>query len=203
MDSQHTAEDGKTYNATYYNLDVIISVGYRVKSKRGTQFRKWATNILKQYLLNGYAINEKRIKALEDKIDNLGSDLRKEFKTEINEVNKSLLKIANRPININPKIYNQISLASHKLEEKAVELLDEVIKQIKNDKDLKNQLEAVKQDIQSLPKDEKTKNKIVKFFNKLGDNTSDLHKTMEGARISKAAIVELIKLGTKLKDLIF
>ena len=57
----------------HYNLDVIISVGYRVKSQRGTQFRRWATNILKQYLLNGYAINEQRIRALEKKIDSLGT----------------------------------------------------------------------------------------------------------------------------------
>ena len=42
----------------YYNLDVIISVGFRVKSKRGIQFRKWATSILKQYIINGYAVNE-------------------------------------------------------------------------------------------------------------------------------------------------
>lgn len=45
-----TAADGKTYQVDYYNLDVIISVGYRVKSKRGTQFRIWATNILKEYM---------------------------------------------------------------------------------------------------------------------------------------------------------
>ena len=56
-----TASDGKNYNVTYYNLDVIISVGYRVKSKRGTAFRIWATKVLKEYLINGYAINQKRL----------------------------------------------------------------------------------------------------------------------------------------------
>jgi hypothetical protein len=50
-----------TRDIEHYNLDVIISVGYRVKSKRGTQFRQWATNILKQYMMNGFAINEIRI----------------------------------------------------------------------------------------------------------------------------------------------
>lgn len=59
-----TASDGKTYNVTYYNLDVIISVGYRVKSNRGIIFRQWANKVLKQYLLQGYAVNEKRLKAL-------------------------------------------------------------------------------------------------------------------------------------------
>jgi len=55
----HTAEDGKVYQTQFYNLDAIISVGYRVNSKRGTQFRIWATNILRNYLIDGYTINEK------------------------------------------------------------------------------------------------------------------------------------------------
>lgn len=52
-----------------YNLDMILSVGYRVNSKRGIAFRKWANNILKQYIMKGYAINEKRLQALEKIID--------------------------------------------------------------------------------------------------------------------------------------
>ena len=54
-----TAADGKKYNTKIYNLDVIISVGYRVKSIRGTQFRIWANNVIKSYLLNGYAIHQR------------------------------------------------------------------------------------------------------------------------------------------------
>ncbi|MFS2922693.1 MULTISPECIES: RhuM family protein [unclassified Bacteroides] len=62
-----TASDGKIYQVEYFNLDVIISVGYRVKSQRGTQFRIWANKILKDYLIKGYAINQ-QVKAaqLED-----------------------------------------------------------------------------------------------------------------------------------------
>ncbi|NQY67290.1 MAG: virulence protein RhuM/Fic/DOC family protein [Flavobacteriales bacterium] len=56
-----TADDGKTYQVEHYNLDVIISVGYRVKSKQGTQFRIWATQRLNDYLIKGYAINEARL----------------------------------------------------------------------------------------------------------------------------------------------
>ena len=56
----HTANDGKVYNVRYYNLDVVISVGYRVKSKRGVLFRQWASKILQEYLLKGYVINEER-----------------------------------------------------------------------------------------------------------------------------------------------
>ena len=51
-------------NIEYYSLDVIISVGYRVKSKRGVEFRRWANSILKQYILKGYAVNDNRIKKL-------------------------------------------------------------------------------------------------------------------------------------------
>ena len=67
-ESLTTATDGKRYKTNYYNLDVIISVGYRVKSKRGTQFRQWANRVLKDYLIHGYIINH-QIKYLEQKMD--------------------------------------------------------------------------------------------------------------------------------------
>lgn len=56
-----TASDGKTYQVDHYNLDVIISVGYRVKSQRGVQFRQWATQTLKQHLVQGYTLNQQRL----------------------------------------------------------------------------------------------------------------------------------------------
>jgi len=59
-----TALDGKTYQVDFYNLDAIISIGYRVNSKQGTQFRIWATKRLKEYLIQGYSINQKRLKEL-------------------------------------------------------------------------------------------------------------------------------------------
>jgi len=70
-----TAKDGKNYLTNFYNLDAILSVGYRVNSKNATQFRIWANNVLKDYLLKGYAVNrrienlERRVSATEDKID--------------------------------------------------------------------------------------------------------------------------------------
>jgi hypothetical protein len=66
----YTASDGKTYQVDYYNLDVIISVGYRVKSKRGTQFRQWANKVLKEYLLRGYAVNQ-RIANIENDVSEI------------------------------------------------------------------------------------------------------------------------------------
>jgi hypothetical protein len=74
-DSLTTAADGKKYKTKFYNLDVIISVGYRVKSKQGTQFRIWATNVLRDYLLKGYALNQRM-----DRIENNYEDLSKEVK---------------------------------------------------------------------------------------------------------------------------
>ena len=63
-----TASDGKTYMVDYYDLDVIISVGYRVKSQRGVEFRKWANSVLRQYIMQGYAVNHNRIKELGEMI---------------------------------------------------------------------------------------------------------------------------------------
>jgi prophage maintenance system killer protein len=75
----HTAEDGKSYEVDFYNLDVIISVGYRVKSKRGIEFRRWANSVLKDYLLKGYALNrniiDTKTKEYQNLLDILGKTL--------------------------------------------------------------------------------------------------------------------------------
>ncbi len=64
-----TATDGKVYQMEYYNLDMVLSIGYRVKSKRGVEFRQWANKVLKEYMLKGYSINQK-LDSLEKRIDN-------------------------------------------------------------------------------------------------------------------------------------
>ncbi|MBO7564983.1 MAG: virulence RhuM family protein [Clostridiales bacterium] len=61
--------DGVKQRVPFYTLDVIISVGYRVKSQRGIEFRQWANSVLKQYIINGYAINEKRLIALQKTVE--------------------------------------------------------------------------------------------------------------------------------------
>ena len=67
-ESLRTASDGKNYRTKFYNLDVIISVGYRVKSIRGTQFRIWANKVLKEYLLKGYSVNQ-RLNRIDSTLD--------------------------------------------------------------------------------------------------------------------------------------
>ena len=95
-----TASDGKTYNVEYYNLDVIISVGYRVKSENGVIFRRWANKILKDYMLKGYAINQRRLEYLEKTVklidianridERLKGDDAKEILKVIGEYSKAL-----------------------------------------------------------------------------------------------------------------
>lgn len=78
-----TASDGKTYQVAHYNLDVIISVGYRVKSQRGVQFRIWATNVLKEYMIKGFAMDDERLKG------NGGGSYWKELLDRIRDIRSS------------------------------------------------------------------------------------------------------------------
>lgn len=81
----HTAEDGKTYNTKFYSLDAIIAVGYRVNSIRATQFRQWATNVLRQYAIRGYVIDHKRM----ENGTFLGEDYFEHLLAEIREIRLS------------------------------------------------------------------------------------------------------------------
>ena len=78
-----TASDGKTYNTKFYNLDMIISLGYRVKSIVATQFRRWATELIKEYLKKGYALDDNRLKELG------GGDYWKELLERIRDIRSS------------------------------------------------------------------------------------------------------------------
>ena len=93
-----TAKDGKTYQVEYYNLDMIISVGYRVKSQNGVIFRKWANNVLKDYMIKGYAVNQKRLEYLEKtiKLIDIAGRIDTELKaTEAQEIIKVINNYSN------------------------------------------------------------------------------------------------------------
>ena len=94
--TKHGAIDGKTqtHEINYYNLDMIISVGYRVKSNRGVLFRKWANKILKDYLIKGYSINEERLKYLEKTVKLIDIASRVESK-EIGDIIKVINRYSN------------------------------------------------------------------------------------------------------------
>ena len=119
-----TASDGKTYQVDYYNLDVIISVGYRVKSLRGTQFRIWATSVLKEYMLKGFAMDDDRLKG------NAGGNYWKELLDRIRDIRSSekvlyrqVLDLYATSIDYNPKsdesvqffkiVQNKLHYAAH------------------------------------------------------------------------------------------
>ena len=92
--TKHGAIEGKTqtHMVDYYNLDMIISIGYRVKSTQGVAFRKWATKILKDYMLKGYAVNQKRLEYLEKTIKLIDIANRMEERLENNDA-KEILKV--------------------------------------------------------------------------------------------------------------
>ena len=87
---EHTAADGKTYKTLFYNLDAILSVGYRVNSINATSFRRWASTVLKQYLLRGYAV-QRQIQQLERQIDLRLTTLQSHTENQIGEVRRQLL----------------------------------------------------------------------------------------------------------------
>ena len=92
-----TASDGKTYQVEYYNLDMIISIGYRVKSKEGITFRKWANSVLKDYMLKGYAINKQRLEYLEKTVKLI------DIASRVDEESKEIIKVIvvpNKMVNI-------------------------------------------------------------------------------------------------------
>lgn len=97
-----TATDGKNYKVKYYNLDVVISVGYRVKSNRGVIFRKWANQVLKEYLLKGYVINEKRV--------TVSNENYIELRNEVVNINNRLVKledkVSNKEYNLDKILFN-------------------------------------------------------------------------------------------------
>ena len=92
--TKHGAIEGKTqtHMVDYYNLDMIISIGYRVKSTQGVAFRKWATKILKDYMLKGYAVNQKRLEYLEKTIKLIDIANRIDERLENNDA-KEILKV--------------------------------------------------------------------------------------------------------------
>ena len=92
---EHTANDGKIYNVQFYNLDMIISVGYRVKSKNGILFRRWANKIIKDYLIKGYAVNNKRLEYLEKTINLIDLANRVDDNLKGNEAREIIRVISN------------------------------------------------------------------------------------------------------------
>lgn len=118
-----TAKDGKTYQVDYYNLDMIISVGYRVNSKQGIIFRKWANKVLKDYIIKGYAVNQKRLEYLEKTIKLI--DIAGRIDTELkgNEA-QNIIKVINNYSNASNLLddydYKRISKSKGTIDNKKI-----------------------------------------------------------------------------------
>jgi hypothetical protein len=192
-------------NVEHYSLDTVISVGYRVKSKRGIQFRKWANKVLKQHMLNGYSINATRLHQIESALNELlrKNDLAEEntedikiVKEDISVIKNTLLKLIERPININ--IQNTIT--NSKVEDKLIELLDQMINSVEKE-EIKNELVMIQKDVKRSPLNQPEKNRVVAFFASVGDKDSSLHKAIKGAGITQRIMNELVDLGKKVYGL--
>jgi hypothetical protein len=161
------AKDGKTRDIDFYNLDMIISVGYRVNSKRGTQFRIWATKVLKKRLLEKHQINNNKID-LKNTISLIENIVKGKDKVNITIGTNATFNISNNTIgNIDNSFNNLV---------KTIEEID--------DKDLKNNTDELK----TLVK-EKKKNKAIKL---LKDMTNKLAE-VGGAKLAESAIEQAIK----------
>ena len=106
-----TAVDGKKYNTNLYNLDAIISVGYRVNSKKATYFRKWATQILKEYMIKGFALNDEALK----NGGILGKDYFEELIIRIREFRLSEYRLYEKILDINYIYFAFVSIIYQKL----------------------------------------------------------------------------------------
>jgi len=199
---EHMGKNGQIYSIKYYNLDIIIAVGYRVNSRAATQFRQWATKVLKAHLINGYSVNETRIKQIESSLSELvKSDKIK--RNEIAEIKDLLKQLINRPIIIQNhnkiSLENKISLKNRDLEKKIILLIDKIIESLEEKKVI-TKLEKVKKDVSSFSNNTSAKKRLLSFFKELGDDKSSLHKTLKGAKIAKNIVSELVKLGNKFRD---
>ena len=116
--SRITAADGKKYNTNLYNLDAIISVGYRVNSKKATYFRKWATQILKEYMIKGFALNDEALK----NGGILGKDYFEELIIRIREIRLSEYRLYEKIL----EIYAQCSYDYNKDADITKELFEKV-----------------------------------------------------------------------------
>ena len=111
-----TATDGKTYNVDYYNLDMVLSVGYRVNSKRGIEFRRWANKILKEYLIKGYSINDDRSLVTNENYINLINRV-DSMDIRLKKVENNELYFKNEKLIVNGEVFDALSyleeLVSH------------------------------------------------------------------------------------------
>lgn len=175
-----TANDGKTYNVAYYNLDMIISVGYRINSKIATNFRKWATNVLKNYLTQGYAINEKLLSDKQEKIQTLQTTVSLLTRSLTNQIES--LDDAQQVAKILDNFAKGLDLLDnfdHKtLDEKGSTQKEAVIIPVKEFLSVINEMKSeFASDVFANPKDDSFESSVNQIYQTFGGN--DCYPTLE------------------------
>lgn len=195
--------DGRIYQIDYYNLDVIIAVGYRVNSKKGTIFRKWATTILKEYLLKGYSLNEDRV--------SVSNDNYIELKNEVMSINARLLaiegKIVSKEIPIEKIFFNGEFYDAYSLIQDIFSKANNEIIIIDNyiDKSLLDRLVVKRIDVSVIVYHDDTKSKLtgtdIIAFNKQYGGFRTVNTTKVHDRYVIIDKTLLYHIGASLKDL--
>lgn len=194
--TQHGAIKGKTQtiNVEYYNLDVIISVGYRVKSKQGAQFRIWATQVLRDYLLKGYALNQ-RMNRIENSIENLTG------KVNAIDLQIKAQAIPNQGVFFNGQVFDAYELASKIIRsaKQSIVLIDSYI-----DENTLTHLSKKKKGISVLLLTKNISKQLTLDILKANEQYGGLEATQFGKSHDRFLIIdgkEVYHLGASLKDL--
>ena len=197
-----TASDNKTYIVNYYNLDMIISIGYRVKSNRGILFRRWANSVLKQYLLNGYVINENRVVVSNENYI--------ELRNEVTSINNRLIKIEDKvfdnydknSILFNGQFYDAYTFVQSIFEKanKEIIIIDNYVDRTILDR-LVNKNKDVKVTIYTNKDKRKLLNKDIEMFNKQYGNLIIKYTDKAHDRYIIIDNKKLYHLGASIKDL--
>ena len=199
---EHTASDGKLYSVNIYNLDMIIAIGYRVKSKRAIFFRQWATKVLKQYLLNGYVINENRVVVSNENYI--------ELRNEVASINNRLIKVEDKvfdnydknSILFNGQFYDAYTLVQSIFEKaiKEIIIIDNYVDRTILDR-LVNKKKNVNVTIYTHKDKSKLLNKDVEMFNKQYGNLVIKYTDKVHDRYIIIDQEKLFHLGASIKDL--
>jgi len=202
-ESSITASDGKNYKTKLYNLDMIISVGYRVKSKRGVMFRKWANQVLKEYLLKGYAINENRVI--------VSNENYVELRNEVASINNRLVKLEDKvfdksygvnKIFFDGQFYDAYTLIQSLFESASNEI---IIIDNYTDRTILDRLTSKEQNVNVIIYTDKSKSKItindINFYNNQYSNLSIRYTKKVHDRYIILDQTKLYHLGHSIKDL--
>ncbi|MFC1617339.1 virulence RhuM family protein [Candidatus Margulisiibacteriota bacterium] len=202
---EHTAKDGKVYKTKFYNLDAIIAIGYRINSYRATEFRIWATSVLRNYLLNGYAVNFHKMRKIEEKIDFLIKEgtLQKKEIIQLQEDHlfiKKMIKpnfVVNNYIDAKPIIEaNKQNTSEIKAKfDELNNILKDIETKLPKSSELKAFIKEVQEDSKNADRSPESQSKIINFIQEIGNQESTAYRLLASAGIAKSIITKVYEIG--------